>query len=40
MDSPILELLLAGVLGLGIGLGLVTAAVVARELLRRSDRDR
>lgn len=39
MDSPTLEIVLAAVVGLGIGIGLITGAVVARELLRRTDRD-
>jgi short subunit fatty acids transporter len=39
MPSPFLELVVAAVCGVGIGVGLITGAVVARELLRRSDPD-
>jgi hypothetical protein len=33
-----MDVLIAGVVGLGIGVGLITGAVVLRELLRRTDR--
>jgi short subunit fatty acids transporter len=34
--SPWLEIAVAGVIGLGIGIGLIVGAVTARELLRRT----
>lgn len=34
-----MELLIAGCVGIGIGVGLMITAVVIRELLRRTDRD-
>lgn len=37
MPSPWHELALAAIAGLGIGVGLFTAAAVARYLLRRTD---